>query len=709
MAEDIADPTIPDGAAPAEGRRGDEADSGGTGPLPSMSEGAAAEEPGWSPPSPGGAQEPAEPPAAQEAPEAAEPAAGGAGEAAEPEAPEPAEEPRPAAQASTEAGEAQSGEPDASEPDASGDPASEPEAEAGSETAEDEPDDADWRPSARVEPVLAPVISRDELADRIGALGTLIEIGADGFEPELLRDARTLLRRAGSRMRVSQDHTIVALAGGTGSGKSSLFNALCGLEFSTVGVTRPTTSTAHACVWGEDRATAVLDWLRVPPRRRHSRTSALDEGDSPLDGLILLDLPDHDSVRVNHAMEADRLIGAVDLLVWVLDPQKYADAAVHQRYLAEMAGHGTVTVVALNQVDRLGAQETEECLTDLRRLLDSDERYQPRIITTSAVTGAGLDDLREILTEAVGDRRALADRLAADIDKLAREFEDHRGGPPGDAVDEAQARELTAALGRAAAVDAVGAAAETAYERRAAHYIDWPVAKLVERLRGDPLRRMRIDDLYDDSGGTAPVGAQQAEVDNALNAVAEGVAGGRSALWGARLRAAAFRDSERIPQLLGKAVADAVPELEVPGWWRLVRTLHYALLGAFVLGLAWLVALVAVGFAGGWTGSAVPLLDTPVIPYAAACTAATLLLGWLTAAGCRNLVAVAANVRQEQVRDNAGRRIAAIARERVLAPLEQELATHRRFTAALDLAQGRTVRAPVRAVVPDGATASEDD
>ena len=40
-----------------------------------------------------------------------------------------------------------------------------------------------------------------------------------------------------------------------------------------------------------------------------------------------------------------------DLLIWVLDPQKYADAAVHDRYLAPFATHAGVMVVVLNHID----------------------------------------------------------------------------------------------------------------------------------------------------------------------------------------------------------------------------------------------------------------------------------------------------------------------------------------------------------------------
>ena len=73
------------------------------------------------------------------------------------------------------------------------------------------------------------------------------------------------------------------------------------------------------------------------------------------DGLVLLDLPDFDSVEIAHRVEVDRLVRLVDLLVWVVDPQKYADAALHERYLRPLAGHAAVMLVVLNQVDLLGA------------------------------------------------------------------------------------------------------------------------------------------------------------------------------------------------------------------------------------------------------------------------------------------------------------------------------------------------------------------
>src|ERR1700691_6087175 len=163
-----------------------------------------------------------------------------------------------------------------------------------------------------------------------------------GFSRALLDDAESVLKRAGERLRLSSNHTVVALAGGTGSGKSTLFNALAGASFSPPGVTRPTTRHAHACVWGMQGAAPLLDWLNVQRRHRYARASVLDSGESDLDGLILLDLPDHDSVVTASMAAVDRLSKLADLVIWVLDPQKYADAAVHNRYLIPLAGHASV-------------------------------------------------------------------------------------------------------------------------------------------------------------------------------------------------------------------------------------------------------------------------------------------------------------------------------------------------------------------------------
>src|SRR5215213_2380902 len=120
------------------------------------------------------------------------------------------------------------------------------------------------------------------LPERLAALREAVELAEGRLEvPEVAR-ARALLAKAGARTALG-DATVVALAGATGSGKSTLFNALSGSEVSVPGVRRPTTGVAHATVWGDEGADRLLDWLEVPRRYRH-------EPESALDGLVLLDL-----------------------------------------------------------------------------------------------------------------------------------------------------------------------------------------------------------------------------------------------------------------------------------------------------------------------------------------------------------------------------------------------------------------------------------
>ncbi|WP_344093192.1 YfjP family GTPase, partial [Nocardiopsis composta] len=621
----------------------------------------------------------------------AEDAGTGADTAADPERPEPADDgpfaagPRPAEE--PEAG--------AAEQDGPGGDAAVPEPE------EPEPwtpatalsaDDDEYRPDTREHWQPHPEISRAELVARLDGLAAAVEIGGEDIAPERAAAARHMLNHAGARLRLSADHTVVALAGGTGSGKSSLFNAVCGLEFSRVGITRPTTSAAHACVWGTEGADELLDWVGVPPRHRHSRTSELDRDDSELSGLILLDLPDHDSVRAVHTAEADRLIGAADLLVWVLDPQKYADAAVHHRYLAEMSGYGAVTVAVLNQVDRVEPDELEELLTDLRRLLETESGVHPRVLTTSTLTGHGIRELRELLTETVAGRRAAVDRLVADLEGVVEEFEPYRAprGSAPEEVPEPDRRRLAARLLEACGTDALADAVETRHARRGTRRVGWPVTRWAGRLRRDPVRAAGMDFLRDSSPDAAmrPVAPQRAEVEKAAVSTADAVASGLPAPWPKRLRAAARSGTEGLPEVLGSEVAAALPaDVAEPSWWGAVRALQYTLVAAAGAALAWFAVLLVSWLAGGLTGLA--FLDSPVfLGLAAAIAVAALLAGWLTSVGCRNLVSDAAAKEREATEAACAERVEAVAEEHVIAPVERELARYRSFETALAEARG---------------------
>ena len=320
------------------------------------------------------------------------------------------------------------------------------------------------------------LVSRStDIGARIEGLDAAIVASRGRLPDALLDESQTVLERASSRLWLSADHTVVALAGATGSGKSSTFNALTGLELSAVGVRRPTTSWATACVWGADGAEDLLDWLGIPPRHRVVRNSMLEptREDDAMRGVVLLDLPDHDSTEVSHHLEVDRLVQLADLMVWVLDPQKYADAAVHDRYLAPLATHREVMLVVLNHVDTVPPDRLESMLADVRRLLDADGLAGVPVIATSARTGEGMDELRREIASRVAKKKVVRTRLEADLRGAAQRMGEATGSAPTPKLSKERVAALEDALAESAGVPTVVKAVEDS-----------------TRLRGEPRDRL---------------------------------------------------------------------------------------------------------------------------------------------------------------------------------------------------------------------------
>ncbi|WP_034648421.1 GTPase [Cellulomonas sp. HZM] len=260
----------------------------------------------------------------------------------------------------------------------------------------------------------------DALRSRVDALVGAVDAAGDRVEPAVAERVRTTAAGVRERLALGVDHTIVALVGGTGSGKSSLFNALSRLQFADVGVRRPTTSQVTACVWGPG-AGALLDWLGVAEDRRIQRESALDgEAETELRGLVLLDLPDHDSIEPEHRAVVDRLLPQADALVWVVDPQKYADDALHTGYLQRLVGHEASMLVMLNQLDTVPVPERTSLLTDVSDLLVADGLSGVPVWGVSALTGEGVGDVRAAFASAVAARSLAATRASAELDDAVR-------------------------------------------------------------------------------------------------------------------------------------------------------------------------------------------------------------------------------------------------------------------------------------------------
>lgn len=259
-----------------------------------------------------------------------------------------------------------------------------------------------------------------DLIELIDAFDRVVAMAAETVPAEEVAAAAAVGRRVRNRRGYLGSTVVVALAGGTGSGKSSMVNALAGEEVATTGAMRPTTSEPLAWIPAnpEPGAIRLLDDIGVTARVGQDRH----------DWLAVIDLPDTDSVAVEHRHTVARLIPEVDAVVWVLDPEKYQDRVLHGEHIRPLAAHQDRFLFVLNQVDRLGDGEVEKLVEDLRASLQADGIIDPVIIPTAADPeigpSEGVDDLvlalralgdaKEVVTRKLsGDLRQAVDRLSA--------------------------------------------------------------------------------------------------------------------------------------------------------------------------------------------------------------------------------------------------------------------------------------------------------
>ncbi len=152
---------------------------------------------------------------------------------------------------------------------------------------------------------------------------------------------------------------IVAFLGGTGVGKSSLINRLAGKEIARTGVERPTsrevTLYCHQSVTLE----------KLPEDLPLNKIKRAQHDNDQRKNVLWIDMPDMDSIEQTNKQLVLDWLPHVDVLIYVVSPERYRDNKAWRLLLREGARHAWIFV--LNQWDRGSPEQYQDFIRQLKK------------------------------------------------------------------------------------------------------------------------------------------------------------------------------------------------------------------------------------------------------------------------------------------------------------------------------------------------------
>jgi len=178
---------------------------------------------------------------------------------------------------------------------------------------------------------------------------------------------------------------VVGLFGGTGVGKSSLLNRLAGADIARTGVVRPTSMEITAYLHSD---------IQLDKLPQHFVSDRFSDNRHVVDrfaNVMWVDMPDFDSAETENREQVLQWLPHIDLLIYVVTPERYKDAEGWRMMLENGYRHAWLFV--LNQWDRAEPVQYK----DFIGLLESTGFKAPQVFRTVCVGEHEEDEFSSML------------------------------------------------------------------------------------------------------------------------------------------------------------------------------------------------------------------------------------------------------------------------------------------------------------------------